>query len=831
MTPARPERSPAPLALAAALFALSGVAALVVQTLWLRELRLALGSASAAIAATLAALVMGQAGGARLGERIARRALNPLRAFGVLAALAALGALATPHLLRATTALLDAHYDALLAHPALLTLARGAAALLATLPATLALGALAPALFAATLGGTRTLAGTGVGLYALNALGSAVGAGLATFSLVEHLGLTGSLRYGATMLGVIGAVGWIASRRVGRVAPLPRDDEETDEPARAVPLNLASLAALSGFGSFAAQGLFAQALGRVSNQSTYAFGAVLGVALVCIGLGALFTYSLSRRTRPQLALGVALAITGCACLAFPAAFSAATRGLTVLSVSEPWPAYLIDFLGLAFATTAPVLLPAACVVPSLLAAASERGPRDGRSLAATSARLLAWNALGALIGALLAPLALLPVLGLWGAIALVGVAYLLGSLQPIARSSSPRFSVYAAILGALVAFVVRPGVQPALCVPPGERLVQLDETAAGLVAVLEGEDGLELQLDNHYLLGGTRDRVRQERQGHLPLLLHPHPKRVLFLGSATGSSASAALAHPVESITLVEIVPGVARAARTWFRGENHGVYDDPRTRVVADDARSFLRASPGKFDVIVGDLFVPWQSGSGGLFSVEQFTNARARLAEGGVFCQWLPLYQLTREEFLRIGRSFARVFPAAELFRGDFYGSYPILAFCGNTRDAAFDPRAARSLAGARDRWRAHARGLTSLHLGSVDEAWLGAGPVETEVAPAIEFLSARAHGGQLREPLVGLAWAELAQKIAAATPSTAGAELDPRGGLALQAASALYAAHRLAEAQAAFAEAERLLPPELVRDASPDPTVAELWHTRSD
>jgi len=728
-------------------------------------------------------------------------------------------------LLRAASARVDAQYEALVAAPALLALARGGAALLATGPAMLPLGALAPALFAATLGAKRALGGTGVAIYALNALGGAIGAATAAFWLVERTGLPGSLAYGAMMLGVIGGVAAVASRSVGRVAPpgLAQSDGRLPPPI-ALPRWLLQLAALSGFGTFAAQSLFTQALGRVSNQSAYASGAVLVIALGCVGCGALFIYSLSRRARPQLALGIALAVTAAAFFLYPAAFFAATGGLSHLAVEAPWPAYIFAFAALAAATSAPVLLPAACVFPTLLAAAAVVVPRDGRSLAAAAGRLLAWNALGALVGAVLEPVALLPGLGLWGAVAIVGAAYLLGSLGPIARATSPRFAVYGALLGALIFAVARPSALPVLRTPRGERLVALEESAAGLVAVFENAGGFELQLDNRVGLGGSHDRVHWERQGHLPLLLHPNPKRVLFLGSATGSSASAALAHDVDAITLVESVPAIARAARTWFRGENRGVYEDPRTRVVADDARSFLRASPGKFDVIVGEPLAPWRAGAGALLSAEHFAQTRARLDAGGLFCQWLPLDQVTRSDFLLVARSFARVFPATDVFRGDFYGSHAIVAFCGSTRDAAFDPlREARALPTLADRWVSNPGGVKALYVGRLDPRSLADGPAETDAAPRIEFSAARAHSGVLLAPFAGVAWSELSGTLAVRE--------ETRGGFLLQAAGALFTARRFDEARQTFAQAAALLPPELVRDAPPDPSATELWHTLGD
>src|SRR5262249_17412847 len=161
---------------------------------------------------------------------------------------------------------------------------------------------------------------------------------------------------------------------------------------------------------------------------------------------------------------------------------------------------------------------------------------------------------------------------------------------------------------------------------------------------------------------------------HLPLVLAPDAKRVAYAGSATGISAGGALAHPIDALFLVELVPGVADAAARWFGDANHGVYRDPRTHVVLDDARNFLRLTGERFDAVIADLFVPWQSGAGALYTREHFAAVRERLAPGGLFCQWLPLYQLGEPEFASIAATFLDVFPNAAVFRGDFYGRFPI-------------------------------------------------------------------------------------------------------------------------------------------------------------
>ena len=57
---------------------------------------------------------------------------------------------------------------------------------------------------------------------------------------------------------------------------------------------------------------------------------------------------------------------------------------------------------------------------------------------------------------------------------------------------------------------------------------------------------------------------------------------------------------------------------------------------------------------MIVADLFHPSRDGAGYLYTVEHFQAVKQRLAPGGVFCQWLPIYQLDMKVLKTIMRSF---------------------------------------------------------------------------------------------------------------------------------------------------------------------------------
>jgi spermidine synthase len=432
------------------------------------------------------------------------------------------------------------------------------------------------------------------------------------------------------------------------------------------------------------------------------------------------------------------------------------------------------------------------------------------------------------------------------AFGLLGVLYAGAAL--LVPLQSPRQRLRRDILLGAVWLVVltrgNPAALPAVRLEPGEELAHLSSGAAGEVAVVQRGRERLIRVDNHYVLGGTADRVHQERQGHLPLLLHPEARRVAFVGSATGISAGAALAHPVETIHLVEIVPDVARAAARFFGAANRGVYEDPRSRVVLDDARNFLRATRERFDLVVADLFVPWQAGTGSLYAAEHFRAVRAHLRDGGVFCQWLPLYQLSETEFQIVAATFVDVFPQTALFRGDFYGSFPIVAlvgFTGRPPAPAAVSAAARRLGerGETDRWVTDPAGVWSLYVGPLAgpaQSW-GNLPRNRDRSPRIEFLAARSHAGRRGklDPFTGIAFASFGEAVRRAAEA-GGDPLHPdlpaearqaaAGGALFQAAGALYAAGRTEDASRALAAAAERLPRRLLADAPADPTAAELW-----
>jgi spermidine synthase len=146
--------------------------------------------------------------------------------------------------------------------------------------------------------------------------------------------------------------------------------------------------------------------------------------------------------------------------------------------------------------------------------------------------------------------------------------------------------------------------------------------------------------------------------GHLPMLLNKNPKNVLVIGLGSGMTAGATSIHPsVEEITLVEIEPKVVGVAKT-FAFYNHNVLDNPKLKIVFNDGRNYLLTTTSTFDVITADPIHPFFRGAGYLYTAEYFKLASEHLSPGGVMCQWLPLYRLSTENVISIIKTFSQNF-----------------------------------------------------------------------------------------------------------------------------------------------------------------------------
>jgi SAM-dependent methyltransferase len=139
----------------------------------------------------------------------------------------------------------------------------------------------------------------------------------------------------------------------------------------------------------------------------------------------------------------------------------------------------------------------------------------------------------------------------------------------------------------------------------------------------------------------TRARLAQaERMYRLPFLLSPAKKRALVVGAGTGNDDAAALRAGFAEVVAVEIDP------RIWKTGKAlhpERPYDDPRARVVINDARAYFEQNrDAKFDVVTFGLLDSHAMFSAMstlrldnyVYTVESVRSAWNKLDSPGVLC-----------------------------------------------------------------------------------------------------------------------------------------------------------------------------------------------------
>ncbi len=223
-----------------------------------------------------------------------------------------------------------------------------------------------------------------------------------------------------------------------------------------------------------------------------------------------------------------------------------------------------------------------------------------------------------------------------------------------------------------------------------EELVFYEKDVMADVSVVRRPDGLILKVNNTAGLGGTAGEYLETRIGMLPSLLLPEePEETLCLGLGTGNTLMGLVNAGAGKCYCVELVESVIHAAAHSFHNfPEESPHESRRPTLVHGDARIFLAAVEQKYDLIVGDLFFPWQSEAGFLYTKEHFTTVREHLKEGGVFCQWIPLYQLHWDDFGIIGNTFAEVFDSVSIFLASSRSGYPVVGLFGSEAPMKFDP-----------------------------------------------------------------------------------------------------------------------------------------------
>lgn len=717
-----------PLSFCYLLFFLSGAAALIYQVAWVRSLTLIFGGTHLAITTVLAVFMAGLALGGYAIGRYADSVNKPLKLYGYLE----LGTAVFATVFIALMKLYPPVY-VFLVHitgdsPLYIFFIRFVFSTLALIIPTTLMGGTLPLMTKFLSHQPDSIRGRLSFLYALNTFGAVMGTLLAGFYLLKYYSVSSALYTAVSINAFVGLSAVVFHSRISILvehknsfatqnqsegivtsasAGFQKDgkfQEDTDEsipleiPSRFIlPMKLVLFGiGISGFCALAYEVLWTRVLSIIVGATVFSFTVVLAAFLTGIAMGSELYGILPKIIRErkkgigssiflfgmvQIAIGISSLAVSSYVIYLPSGIEQLETFFKRMSMDifrvRTFASFSLAFLFM--------------VIPAFLMGvafplAGKTQAEYKRRVGSAVGQVLAYNTVGAILGAVTSGFLLVYFLGIERSLEIISAVNIgLGLLVIASLRNSKALNLAVMGLGVFLVtflmvnrnnlriwdtsfFAVYQSTHPENFDTKAKIQNRLDS-----IDILYYAEGVESIVSSFKIAGGnqifmTNGRVEASLEvsdvqnqlalGHVPMLLNKNPEDVLVIGTGSGMTLGATSLYPsVGKIILAEIEPKVIGVAKTFER-YNHYVLDNPKLRIIFNDGRNFLMTSREKYDVITADPIHPWFRGAGYLYTKEYFDIAAQHLKPGGIVCQWLPLYDLTPDNIKSIVITFASSF-----------------------------------------------------------------------------------------------------------------------------------------------------------------------------
>ena len=679
----------------AACFFLSGFAALLYQTAWMRQFSVVFGTSELAVATVLAVYMGGLAFGAAAAGRYVRSIRNPVLVYGFLEAGIAATALSVPLLLLLATKVYIFFLGGQPTPPDASGFGQSifyftSAFIILLLPTGL-MGATLPILIRHVVCSDEELGRRVSLLYSINTGGAVVGTITAAFVLIRPLGLLGTVCVGATINLLIFL---IASR-------MARDDSNSEVKAAEISSSLLDrirqnfssnrpkdvdalgifggvirqqrvwilpIMLVSGSIAFYLEVLWTRLINHILGGSVYAFATMLAAFLTGIAIGSAIAAKITG-SRRQAAFSFGIVQLGIA----------ATTALVYHFAYLIVPATQSLYSGSLFAFAA--LLPATLFIGATFPLAVRIFSRDQNDVGPAAAIIYSWNTIGAIFGAILAGFFLIPLLGFEGSIKLIVLASTTLALLSMTLLSRPRRRLIGGTALLLVGLSIfyqpeRPDQVINAWYHQSKDQSQYKEHFFGVgrsSTVHLFEHGERMELRTNGLPEASIDargvppiQHNQRWLTGLPIAARPDAESILLIGLG-GGVALEGIPSSINRIDVVELEPLVVEANKRITNLREHDPLRDTRLSIVINDARNALRLSDETYDVIVSQPSHPWTAGASHLFTLEFMQLAKRRLTKNGVFVQWMNASMVDEDLLKTLTATVADVFSNVRLYQPD--------------------------------------------------------------------------------------------------------------------------------------------------------------------
>ncbi|MEO8671038.1 MAG: spermine synthase [Tahibacter sp.] len=684
-----------------ALFVLSGFAGLIYQSIWSHYLGLTLGHAAYAQTLVLAIFMGGMALGSWLVSHYGMRWRRLILAYAAVEMLIGLaGILFHPLFIAYTNFSQNEVYSALTSSVAVHAWQWGSAALI-IFPQCVLLGMTFPLMSGGYLrvapGADGEILG---GLYFTNSLGAALGALVATFVLLPMVGMPGAVFTAGVINLLVAMLAWFVSRRADLVTA-PSALVTSSEPPDATSARLSHTtkgslsrvilvaAAVTGASSFVYEIGWIRLLNQALGTTVHSFELMLCAFILGLAIGGWWIRKRSAAIGDPLSYaGYAQIWMGAAALLSLPVFGQSFRWVSALMAVLPktdtgYTLFSLGSAGIATAVMFPAAFFAGMTLPLFTMALLRRNGGE-----ASIGKVYAANTLGAIAGVMLAMHILIPTIGLQLAITVAALAdialgvFLLRLDGSTVRRERFLVALSAVLLIALLSLltgrldprslasgVFRKG--KATIDSNAEVLFLRDGKTASVSIIGNGSVGViatngkpdaALQVD--FTRGPTADESTMIMAGALPLAIHPQPASVAIIGWGSGLTTHTLLGSPVpQRVDTIEIEEAMYDGAR-FFGPRVARAYNDKRSVLHIDDARTFFSTGHRRYDVIVSEPSNPWVSGVASLFTSQFYDFLRGHLNPQGLLVQWVQTYELNDELLFTMTAALREKFPYVDVY-----------------------------------------------------------------------------------------------------------------------------------------------------------------------
>lgn len=679
-----------------AIFAISGFSGLIYESIWSHYLKLFLGHAAYAQSLVLIIFMGGMAAGSWIASRFSRRSKIPILGYAIVEAIVGVIALLFHDVF---TGIVDSFYTSILpsvGSPALGATLKWLAASLLIMPQSILLGMTFPLMSAGIIRRFPDTPGGSIAmLYFTNSIGASIGVLASGFLFIGMFGLPGTILTAGLLNIALALIVWILVRLDPKpeTEPLPQTEATGSRDSLRTLFLVAAF--ITGAASFIYEIAWIRMLSLVLGASTHSFELMLSAFIAGLAFGGLWIKRRIDKIKDpvrfsgwvQLIMGVFALLT-----------------IPVYVSSYEWMSWLLGtlakteggFAGYSLAShviSLLVMLPttfmAGMTLPLFTYVLLDRG--EGES---SIGRIYAANTVGAIVGVLFAVHIGLSVLGLknlilfGAALDIVLAVVLLRRSKPAEKRNTPM--AVGGLIGAaaIVMTIGLANMDPRLLMSGVYRFGVADATMNDevlfykdgktssvslrranddiVVLATNGKPDASIQMNRDK--PASADEITMTLAGTLPFAYMPDATRIANIGMGSGQTTHVLLGNErVEIVDTVEIEREMVRASRGF--GEHvERAYEDPRSRIFIEDAKTYFSLHNSVYDVIIAEPSNPWVSGVSSLFSTEFYTTIQNYLEDDGLFIQWIQLYEFNDHLLESILKALEANFGDFEIYSTDF-------------------------------------------------------------------------------------------------------------------------------------------------------------------